>query len=94
MTSKTSAVVACVALTVLTGYAQAPQVGRGGRGQSPAATATPANDAKKVIETMQDNLGMLRGMQRNDYASCTRPHSRCDSRIWLPSSILRRFAAD
>jgi len=66
MTSKASAVVACLALTVLTGYAQAPQGGRGGRGQAPAAAATPANDAKKVIETMQDNLGMLRGMQRND----------------------------
>jgi hypothetical protein len=67
MTSKTSAVVACLALTVLTGYAQAPQGGRGGRGQgAPAAAATPANDAMNVIETMQDNLGMLRGMLRND----------------------------
>jgi hypothetical protein len=66
MRRKASAVVACLAVTALTGYAQAPQGGRGGRGQTPAAAATPANDAKKVIETMQDNLGMLRGMQRND----------------------------
>src|SRR3954471_3064983 len=34
-------------------------------------------------------------MQRSEYASCTRPQSRCDSRIWLPpSSMRRKFAAD
>jgi hypothetical protein len=75
MTSKASAIVAFLALAVLTAYAQAPQGGRpstplgaGGAGQrqAPSTTATPTNDAKKVIETMQDNLGMLRGMQRND----------------------------
>jgi hypothetical protein len=65
MISKASAVVACLALAVLTTYAQAPQGGRGGRPGPPTATP-PANDAKKVIETMMDNLGMLRGMQRND----------------------------
>src|SRR3954466_14144998 len=66
MKSKVSAVVACLALAVLTTYAQAPQGGRGGQRQAPSTTATPTSDAKKVIETMQDNLGMLRGMQRND----------------------------
>jgi hypothetical protein len=74
MTSKASATVALLALAVLTTYAQAPQGGggapQGGRGggqrQAPSTTATPATDPKKVIETMQDNLGMLRGMQRND----------------------------
>jgi hypothetical protein len=74
MMSKASATVAFVALAVLTMYAGAPQ-GRGGepqggRGggqrQAPSTTATPTTDVKKVIETMQDNLGMLRGMQRND----------------------------
>ncbi len=66
MTSKASAIVAFLALAVLTTYAQAPQPGRGGQRQAPSTSATPANDPKKVIETMQDNLGMLRGMQRND----------------------------
>jgi hypothetical protein len=66
MTSKASAIVAFLALAVLTTYAQAPQAGRGGQRQAPSTSGTPANDAKKVIETMQDNLGMLRGMQRND----------------------------
>ena len=66
MTSKASAIVAFLALAVLTMYAQAPQAGRGGQRQAPSTSGTPANDAKKVIETMQDNLGMLRGMQRND----------------------------
>ncbi len=66
MTSKASAIAAFLALAVLTTYAQAPQGGRGGQRQAPSTTATPVNDAKKVIETMQDNLGMLRGMQRND----------------------------
>ena len=67
MISKASAVAACLALAVLTTYAQAPQAGRGGgQRQAPSPAAPPANDAKKVIETMMDNLGMLRGMQRND----------------------------
>jgi len=66
MTSKASAIVAFVALAVLTTYAQAPQGGRGGQRQAPSTSATPTTDVKKVIETMQDNLGMLRGMQRND----------------------------
>jgi len=66
MISKASAIVAFLALAVLTTYAQAPQAGRGGQRQAPSTSGTPANDAKKVIETMQDNLGMLRGMQRND----------------------------
>jgi len=66
MTSKASAIVAFVALALLTTYAQAPQGGRGGQRQAPSTSATPTTDVKKVIETMQDNLGMLRGMQRND----------------------------
>jgi len=74
MMSKASATVAFVALAVLTMNAEAPQGGggapQGGRGggqrQAPSTTATPTTDVKKVIETMQDNLGMLRGMQRND----------------------------
>ena len=73
MKSKGSAVVACLALATLTTYAEAPQGGggapqggRGGQRQAPSTTAAATNDPKKVIETMQDNLGMLRGMQRND----------------------------
>src|SRR5262247_1326081 len=66
MISKASAVAACLALAVLTTYAQAPQAGRGGQRPGPPTAAPPANDPKKVIETMMDNLGMLRGMQRND----------------------------
>lgn len=66
MTTKASAIVALLALAVLTTYAQAPQAGRGGQRQAPSTTATPGSDPKKVVETMQDNLGMLRGMQRND----------------------------
>jgi hypothetical protein len=67
MRSKASAVVALVALAALTTYAQAPQGGRGGgQRQAPSTNATPSSDVKKVVETMQDNLGMLRGMQRND----------------------------
>lgn len=68
MRTKASAIVAFVALAVLTGYAQAPQAGRGGgQRQAPSTAATPgAMDAKKAIETMQDNLGMLRGMNRQD----------------------------
>jgi len=66
MISKASAIVACLALAVLTTYAQAPQGGRGGQRQAPSTAGTPGTDAKKVVETMQDNLGMLRGMQRVD----------------------------
>ena len=62
MKTKASAIVACLALAVLTTYAQAP---RTGQRQAPSTTAA-GTDAKKVIETMQDNLGMLRGMNRND----------------------------
>ena len=65
MVRKGSAVAACMALAVLTTYAQAPQAGRGGQ-RPPSSAAAPANDARKVIETMMDNLGMLRGIQRND----------------------------
>lgn len=65
MKRQASAIVALVALAVLTGDAQAPQ-GRGGQRQAPSTQTTSANDPKKVVETMQDNLGMLRGMQRND----------------------------
>ena len=66
MISRASAIVAFLALAVLTTYAQAPQAGRGGQRQAPSTAPTPANDAKKVIETMMDNLGMLRGLQRAD----------------------------
>jgi hypothetical protein len=66
MISKASAIVACLALAVLTTYAQAPQGGRGGQRQAPSTAGTPGTDTKKVVETMQDNLGMLRGMQRGD----------------------------
>ena len=68
MKSKASAVVACLALAALTTYAAPQQGGRGGGAprQAPSTQAAPSNDSKKVIETMQDNLGMLRGMQRND----------------------------
>jgi hypothetical protein len=66
MIRKASAVVACLALAVLTTYAQAPQGARGGQRQGPATATPPANDPKKVIDTMMDNLGMLRGMQRTD----------------------------
>jgi hypothetical protein len=62
MKTKASAIVACLALAVLTTSAGAQQAGR----QAPSTAGTPATDAKKVIETMQDNLGMLRGMNRND----------------------------
>src|SRR5262245_64862843 len=64
MISKASATVACLARAVLTTDAQAPQGGRGGQRQGGPAAAQPAN--AKAIETMMDNLGMLRGMQRND----------------------------
>src|SRR5258705_11853425 len=74
MTSKASAAVAFVALALLTTYAEAPQgrggVPQGGRGggqrQAPSTTATPSTDPKKVIETMQGNLGVQRGSQLND----------------------------
>src|SRR5262245_66447990 len=64
MISKASATVACLALAVLTTYAQAPQRGRGGQRQGGPPAAQPAN--AKAIETMMHNLGMLRGMPRND----------------------------
>ena len=64
--SKASAVVACLALAALPIYAQAQGGRGGGQRQAPSTTGQPGNDAKKVVETMQDNLGMLRGMQRID----------------------------
>src|SRR5438132_5267425 len=68
MKSQASALVACLALAALTTYAAPQQGGRAGGAprQAPSTQAAPANDPKKVIETMQNNLGMLRGMQRND----------------------------
>src|SRR5438132_1098016 len=68
MKSQASALVACAALAGLTTSAAPQQGGRAGGAprQAPSTQAAPANDPKKVIETMQDNLGMLRGMQRND----------------------------
>src|SRR5581483_10033706 len=66
MMSKASAVVACLALAALPIYAQAQGGRGGGQRQAPSTTGQPGNDAKKVVETMQDNLGMLRGMQRID----------------------------
>ena len=63
MKIEASAVVACLALAALTTYAQAPQAGQR---QAASTAAAPGADAKKVIETMQDNLGMLRGMNRQD----------------------------
>jgi len=65
-----SAVATFFVFAALTTYAQAPQGGRaGGAGQrqAPSTTAAPGTtDVKKVVETMQDNLGMLRGMNRQD----------------------------
>jgi hypothetical protein len=58
MKTKASAVVACLALAVLNTSAQ--------QRQAPSTAAAPGSDAKKIIETMQDNLGMLRGMNRQD----------------------------
>jgi len=68
MTSKASAAVALFALAALTAYAAPQQGGRAGGAprQAPSTQAAASTDPKKVIETMQDNLGMLRGMQRND----------------------------
>jgi len=68
MKSQASALVACLAFAALTTYAAPQQGGRAGGAprQAPSTQAALANDPKKVIETMQDNLGMLRGMQRND----------------------------
>jgi hypothetical protein len=64
MKTKASAVVACLALAVLTTYAQGRQAGA--PRQAPSREAAAPTDAKKVIETMEDNLGMLRGMNRQD----------------------------
>ena len=69
MKIRASGIAAFVAFAVLTTYAQAPQGGRGGgQPRQAPSTAAPqgALDTKKVIDTMQDNLGMLRGMNRND----------------------------
>ena len=48
-------------LAILTGTITAQQ-----QRQAPSTSTGPGNDVKKVVETMQDNLGMLRGMNRND----------------------------
>ena len=71
MTTRATAVGAFLALAALASYAQAQQGGRGGavtRTAPSTLTQAGTTDAAKVIETMQDNLGMLRGMQRNDAA--------------------------
>jgi hypothetical protein len=64
MVRKASAIVACLALSVLTTYAQGGRAA--GPRQAPSTAGGPGTDVKKVVETMQDNLGMLRGMQRID----------------------------
>jgi hypothetical protein len=64
-----SVVVAAAVVAAGTTFAQAPPAGRGGgRPAAPSAQAAAgaATDPKKVIEAMQDNLGMLRGMNRMD----------------------------
>ena len=66
MVRKVSAVVACLALAALPTYAQAQGGRAAGPRQAPSTGGGPGTDVKKVVETMQDNLGMLRGMQRND----------------------------
>ena len=58
MTTKVVVLAAC--LVTLTGALTAQQR------QVPSAAGGPGNDVKKVVEAMQDNLGMLRGMNRND----------------------------
>ncbi len=70
MKSKASAVGAYLALAALTVQAQ-----QGGRGGAPAPRQAPSVivnqgqlDAKKVVDAMQDNLGMLRGQNRTDAA--------------------------
>lgn len=69
MRSKASAVVALVALAALTVQAQG---GRGGAPQQRQAPSVLVNqgplDARKVVDAMQDNLGMLRGQNRVDAA--------------------------
>lgn len=69
MRSKASAIVALLALAALT--VQAQQGGRGG-GAPRLAPSVIVNqgqlDAKKVVDAMQDNLGMLRGQNRGDAA--------------------------
>jgi len=70
--TRTISVAACVALLAFTPQARAQQGGRGGgQRQAPSTAAAPTNDPKKVIETMMDNLGMLRGMQRQDAVNRT-----------------------
>ena len=71
MKTRATAIVAFLALAALGAQAQAQQGGRaGGAPRTAPSVQTPAGttDAAKVIETMQDNLGMLRGMQRVDAA--------------------------
>ena len=69
MRTTVSMIVATMALAAGTVLAQAPPAGRGGgRPAAPSAQAAAGatTDPKKVIEAMQDNLGMLRGMNRVD----------------------------
>ena len=54
------ALAAAVCVAALTGSVAAQQR------QAPSTASGPATDVKKVVETMQDNLGMLRGMNRQD----------------------------
>src|SRR5262245_22787162 len=71
MKTKATAIVAFLALVLIASYSQAQ--GRGGAPVQREAPSTQLNkgalDAKKVVEAMQDNLGMLRGAQRNDAAN-------------------------
>jgi len=71
MKTKATAIVAFLALVTIASYAQAQQGGRGAVQREAPSTqlGRGALDAKKVIEAMQDNLGMLRGAQRNDAAN-------------------------
>ena len=60
---KTRVLAVATCLLALTAYAAAQQPQR----QAPSrAGGGPGTDVKKVVETMQDNLGMLRGMNRVD----------------------------
>jgi hypothetical protein len=71
MKTRATAIVAFLALAALAAQAQAQQGGRGGTAPRTAPsvqTAAGSTDPAKVVETMQDNLGMLRGMQRVDAA--------------------------
>jgi hypothetical protein len=69
MKTTATAIGALLVLGALASDTQAQQGGRGGAAPRTAPSTQAlagTTDAAKVIETMQDNLGMLRGMQRND----------------------------